>query len=236
MPRSSRAATKPSASQRRANKRSTSKQPECYDILESPTISASSSARGRSQQSVEITSLLSGTTLPISSRSDEFANSTLTLHERNTTKDVIQDSVPGFEALEAVNALYQNLKNSQAEMLRLHEENKNLLMQKRESELRIEKLEVELRTEKDRITRAQQAHEAETNVARTEAEDRLQTVIASLRSYGSAALQIMPLLDVLTDATEIEYNKATEELYQILREHRQQQEKTVNDYSNGAKS
>lgn len=62
----------------------------------------------------------------------------------------------------------------------------------------------------------QQAHEKEAGRARRDAEARLDTVIESLRSFSTAAHRIMPLLDVITDAAEIEYDDATEKLNEAL--------------------
>jgi len=62
----------------------------------------------------------------------------------------------------------------------------------------------------------QQAHEKEAGRARRDVEARLDTVIESLRSFSTAARSIMPLLDVITDAAEIEYDDATEKLNEAL--------------------
>lgn len=80
----------------------------------------------------------------------------------------------------------------------------------------METLQGELNTEKEKIKKMQQAHEKEAGRARRDAEDRLNIVGQSLRSFRTAAHGIMPLLDVITDAAEIEYDDATETLYEVL--------------------
>ena len=56
-----------------------------------------------------------------------------------------------------------------------------------------------------------------TDAARKDAEERLSVVLSSLQGFGNAALRIMPLLDVLTGAADIEYDDGTEKLYQALK-------------------
>jgi len=63
----------------------------------------------------------------------------------------------------------------------------------------------------------QQAHEKETAKAKGDTQETLGTVIESLRSFSTAARSIMPLLDVITDAAEIEYDDAADRLDQVLK-------------------
>ncbi len=77
-------------------------------------------------------------------------------------------------------------------------------------------LQGELKSEKEKARKVQQAHEKEDERARADTEERLHIVIESLRSFSTAAHGIMPLLDVITDAADIEYDDATEKLYKVL--------------------
>lgn len=81
----------------------------------------------------------------------------------------------------------------------------------------MENLQGELKTEKEKVKKIQQAHEKEAIKAQGDAEERLNTVIESLRSFSTAAHTIMPLLDVITDAAEIEYDDATEKLFEVFK-------------------
>lgn len=234
MPRSAKAGP---TTKKRTTKRSASRQPVCYEIPESP-----GKDDNQAEQSIESTSEI-GTTSPVhSQRGRSVSTSTTTLHEdldatptaakppRKRTTSVSstvslepkQLSIPGFEALEAVNGLYQKLKDSQAEIEKLHAENERLMLQEKRLSSSITTLQAELKTEKEKVKKVQQAHEKEAEAAQKDSEKRLNDVLSSLRSFKSAASNIMPLLDVLTGAADIEYDDATERLYRVLKDHKEQ--------------
>ena len=237
MPRSTKAASKPSATKRRTTKRSTSEQPSCFDIPESPNCvtvssvprngidpstqtlqaeiasSAVSSSRERSTNVVSSTAVEDPEVTPVQPRSRNI---------RNTTVELIQPIVPGLDALEAVNGLYTKLKESHLELETLRQEKEHMSTQNHALGSRISDLQAELKTEKDRAKKlasvSTQGKEAE--VARKDAEERLTTIVEALKSFRSSALKIMPLLDVLTGAADIEYDEATERLYQIVKQYK----------------
>ena len=49
-------------------------------------------------------------------------------------------------------------------------------------------------------------------------------MIEALLSFTTAAHSIMPLLDVITNAADIEYDDSTEKLYQVLKIHQEQED------------
>lgn len=234
MPRSAKAGP---TTKKRTTKRSASRQPVCYEIPESP-----GNHNDLPQQSIESTSE-TGITSPIhSQRGRSVSTSTTTLNEdldatpttskppRKRTTSVSstvslepkQPYIPGFEALEAVNGLYQKLKDGQAEIEKLHVESERLILQEKRLNSSIATLQAELKTEKEKVKKVQQAHEKEAEIAQKDSEKRLNDVLSSLRSFKSAASNIMPLLDVLTGAADIEYDDATEKLYRVLKDHKEQ--------------
>lgn len=138
--------------------------------------------------------------------------------KRTTSVELPNYPIPGFEALEAVNGLYQRLRDSQTEIERLSKENGRLVLQEQASSAMVGSLQAELKTEKDKTRRAQQAQEKEAEATHHHAEKRLSEMVTCLQSFGSAALKIMPLLDVLTGAADIEYDDAAEKLYRIIKD------------------
>lgn len=131
--------------------------------------------------------------------------------------------VPGFEAVEAVNSLYQKLKDSQLQIDSLQREKDVMLAEARKEKKRAESLQVELKAEKNESRKLRQAQAKGTNISQADMQKRLERVLNSLRSFRAMAHGIMPLLDVITDAADIEYNHAAEILYQELRQQDERQ-------------
>lgn len=234
MPRSTKAETKKAPTKRRTTKRSASEQPICYDIPESPQSSSSERKRESSKQASEIiyTNLehsparsnrgRSASTAPTTVVEDTDATPRQPKSNRSTgiSADTKHAPISGLEALEAVNELYTKLKDSQAELRQLHEEKETLLTLNHELDAKISALQSELRAERDKLKRTQSTHNKEAEMARKDVETRLEVVIQSLQGFGAAALRIMPLLDVLTGAADIEYDDDTEKLYQVMKQYR----------------
>lgn len=128
-----------------------------------------------------------------------------------------QAAFPGFEALEAVNGLYQKLKDSQAEMAELRQDNIRLVGQAQSCERELESLRSEVEMLKEKAKRAQNKDMVDAR----KSEDNLNVVLASLRNFSSAAYDLMPLLDVLSDAPDIEYDDNTEKLFQIMKQYKE---------------
>lgn len=128
--------------------------------------------------------------------------------------------VPGFEALEAVNGLYQKLRNSQNDIADLRQENAKLIEEVRIHEEEIEGLRSELRVAKEAAKKAQNKD----TVDARRSEDNLRSVLASLRTFSSAACDLMPLLDVLSGAPDIQYDEETDKLFQIMKQYREKKE------------
>lgn len=126
--------------------------------------------------------------------------------------------MPGFEAIEAVNGLYQKLKASQNLVNDLQRENRCLLESTKTNEQKVHKLEEELRSANHRLDEVLREQQREKS---SMLEEKLNSVVASIRYFKDAAHGIMPLLDVITEAADIEYDGATESLYQILKTHGQ---------------
>lgn len=210
----------------------------CYEIPESP-----SRDEDQHQPSIESTSEV-GTTSPThSQRGRSISTTATTLQEDDhTTPPTIkptrkrttsvgtsssepkQHAIPGLEALEAVNSLYQKLKDSQVEIDNLRADTERLTLQEKRSHATIATLQAELKTEKEKVKKVQQAHERQAEAAHKDSEKKLNDVIASLRSFAPAALKVMPLLDVLTGAADIEYDDATERLYRVLKDKKKESE------------
>lgn len=123
--------------------------------------------------------------------------------------------------------MYQKLKDSQAEIDQLHRENENFVTDLQKEKKLVDNLQAELRTEREKTSRTQKASENENLQARQNAEADLKTALDSLRGFSSAAFNLMPLLDVLTGAPDIEYDDKTEKLYRIFKKHKV--EKPSND-------
>jgi len=172
------------------------------------SISSSVSGWGRCQSTSSTTVADESDTTPTQPK--PFKAQTMSVESKTS-------SIPGFEALEAVNGLYQQLKDIQAEVDRLQFENRQLSLEARTWEKRVENVQCELKSEKEKTKKVQQAHEKESGRAKRDAEEKLSTVVESLRSFSPAAHSIMPLLDLITDGAEIEYDDATEKLYQVLK-------------------
>jgi len=145
MPRSTRAPSLAPAAKKRTSKKST-KQLKVYEIPESPTSEIESTKwpqnGGEAQESIESSpSATSSISSYAGGRGRTRAASSATLTDdnnatptqskpsqvaRGTSVDVKTSSIPGFEAIEAVNGLYQKLKESQDEIGRLQLENQEL--------------------------------------------------------------------------------------------------------------
>ena len=243
MARSTKAAPKSTTTKKRTTKRSTSKQRPCYEIPESPPSVGDSAEEDPTQQPSElaghtIDNSSTSETVSIRGRSMSTTSSTLKnedsdvtpthakpMRKRTMSVQPQQAGIPGLEALEAVNELYQKLEDTQNELDGLRLENKRLSLQEEKYRGQVENLQAEIKTEKDKVKKVQQAHHNEAAAADHSGKDRLDAVIASLRSFAPAALKIMPLLDVLTDAADIEYDDATEKLFQTLKDHKEQDSK-----------
>lgn len=132
-----------------------------------------------------------------------------------------QSNLPGFEALEAVNGLYQKLKDAQTDIARLKQENARLVGEAQNQDKELQRLQAEVHVERDKAKKAQQIQNKDDLEARRIAEDNLSAVLVSLQNFSSAAYGLMPLLDVLTDAPDFEYDEATERLYQIMKQYRE---------------
>lgn len=129
--------------------------------------------------------------------------------------------IPGLEALEAVNGLYQKLKDSQAEVSQLRQDKERLVGELQNCEKELQSLRTELHVEKEKAKKAQSKDNSEAR----QAEDDLHEVLTSLKNFGSAAYNLMPLLDVLCDAPEIQYDEHTEKLFQLMKQCREKQAK-----------
>lgn len=243
MPRSTKADTKKVPAKRRIAKRSASEQPRCYDIPESPQSSISATKQVYSKQASEASYASvehsptrsnrgrSASTAPSTVIEDTDATPTQTRSSRSTGTSINpkQTPLPGLEALEAVNELYIKLKDSQTELQQLQEEKETLLTLNHELDTKVSMLQSELKAEKDKLKRLNSAQNKEAEMARKDIEQRMKVVLNSLQGFGSAALSIMPLLDVLTGAADIEYDDDTEQLYQIMKQYR-----TVEENKSGA--
>lgn len=141
---------------------------------------------------------------------------------RTASVEPKQFHLPGFEALEAVNGLYQKLKDSQDENEQLRQENRDLTKEVQDYKKQVRTLQAELQTEKEKYKAAQMVQDKINQAAHKTAEEKLSTVLASLRNFSSAAYKLMPLLDVLTDAPDIQYDESTERLYEIMKQHNEQ--------------
>lgn len=135
-----------------------------------------------------------------------------------------QFHLPGFEALEAVNGLYQKLKDGQDENERLKQENRDLYKEMQEQEKQIRDLRAELQAEQEKIKTLYASRDKVNQASRITTEDNLNTVLTSLHHFSTAAFNLMPLLDVLAGAPDLEYDEATEKLYTIMKQHNKQGE------------
>lgn len=151
MPRSTRAPSNAPAAKKRTSKKSTV-QAKVYEIPESPT--APFESREGSWDSEETRQLVESSvdaTSSVTSHADgrcrtRTASSTALTEDddatptqpkpsqmaRGASSDIKTSSVPGFEALEAVNGLYQKLKESQDAIGRLQLEIRELSFDARE--------------------------------------------------------------------------------------------------------
>lgn len=215
-------------------KRSASKQPSVYEIPESPESAIASRDEEATVDPVETRSTRSITSPSMSTRGRSRSTSSSAvfvdydatpvqaraLANRVESAASKQAAVPGLQALEAVNSLYQKLKDSQAEIEHLHHENEDLSMELLKQKKLAENLQADLETEKEKVNKMQRAHEQEAlSLCHDDGID-LKTTLDSLRSFSSAAFHLMPLLDVLTGAADIEYDDNTEKLYQVFKKHK----------------
>lgn len=230
MPRSAKAASRTSIASKRTSKRNTSKQRAVYAIPESPQTSASNTSRCEADASLNDSQTSSPTP---SNRNNSTADACVNLtnnqdatpkqscRSRTASLEAKRFQLPGFEALDAVNGLYQKINDSKAEIERLDQEKQALLQDLRNRDKQIKCLQTSLQTESDKLKRLQQAQNAEDREGRRVYGEKLDAVLDCLRNFSSAAYNLMPLLDVLTDARDIEYDEATEHLYEVMKEHRE---------------
>lgn len=141
---------------------------------------------------------------------------------RTASVEPQQLRLSGFEALDAVNGLYQKLKDSQDENDQLKQENRRLTKEIQDHKKQIRSLQNDLQAEKERTKAAQLAQEKIDQAVHKTAQENLNAVLNCLRNFSSAAYNLMPLLDVLTDAPDIQYDEATERLYKIIKQHNEQ--------------
>lgn len=146
------------------------------------------------------------------------------IRSRTASLEPTQFHLPGLEALEAVNGLYQKLKDGQDENERLKKENRDLNKEIQDQQKQIRDLRAELQAEQEKTKALHTAREKTSHAAQKNAEENLNTVLDTLRNYSTAAYNLMPLLDVLAGAPDIEYDEATEKLYAIMKQHNKQGE------------
>lgn len=227
MPRSARLSTAP----KRNARRNASKQSSVYDLPESPSKEkneksdedhaddhpikpatspiASSPARSRTSSSTAVSTVCDLTNAKMRS-----------VHAKGYPTFTKQPILPGFEALEAVNSLYQQVKDKHSEIVHLNRQNETLSLDLQKQKKMVETLQAELESEKEKSSNIQRNHEKEVHKLRQVSEADLTTILASLRHFSAAAHNLMPLLDILGGATEISYNEDTEKLYQIWNKHK----------------
>lgn len=125
--------------------------------------------------------------------------------------------VPGLEALEAVNGLYQKLKDTQSEEARLKQENEDLVKGLQSYEKELQRLRTDLHLEREKAEKAQRKDDLDAR----RIEDNLSVVLGTLKNFSSAAYDLMPLLDVLSDAPDIQYDESTEKLFQLMKQYKE---------------
>lgn len=230
MPRSARLSTAP----KRNARRNASKQCSVYDIPESPS-DEKNDKQDKNHEAYDNSHSIKSATSPPSSIRARSTSSSLTavsaetdltctrnrpLDPKNSPTAAQRPIIPGFEALEAVNSLYQQLKDSRSEIDHVNRQHDNLSLELQKQKKQVESLQAELKLEKERSSNIQKGYEREVHKLHQVSRDDLTTILSSLRHFSSAAHNLMPLLDVLAGATEISYDEDTEKLYQILNRHK----------------